>query len=181
MLIHACLAVTIPFVLLPSKPTLSELLYFLQKSKATHIFVHPETFSIAVQAADQHGFPKDKIILFGAPLSQFDSKKDLEPHAHINIIVSYLKQRNVPVWPILPAEKRTLAYLLFSSGTGGMPKCELYRPIKLQIVSGYLESLLGVMTTHGNLIASMAAYHVGAQERAKILVSSSFVCINYAS
>lgn len=112
---HALLAVTVPFALLPSHPTLSELTGLLAKSKATRLFVHPSLLKQAIEAAQKVGLSSNNICLIGGE-DKFKNRIDL------NSLIQNIKTKNLPRQPVVPANKDTLAYLIFSSGTGGLPK-----------------------------------------------------------
>ena len=104
-----------PFSLLPSKPTTAELVYLLEKSKATRFFVHPSVLQQAYEAAKKIGLPTDRIYLFGG---KDRSKKHLE----LGSLIEHVKQKKLPRQPVVCPRKNTLAYLVYSSGTSGLPK-----------------------------------------------------------
>ena len=116
---HLCLVLAIPFALLPSKPTHTELVYLLRKSKATKLFVHPSLLQQALQAAKETGFPPRDIVLFG------QSTKESVNYPHLDDLIKNVRTRKLPRQDVVPAQKNTLAYLVFSSGTSGLPKGNL--------------------------------------------------------
>lgn len=111
---------TVPFALLPSKPTPAELVYLLKKLMSgapavrLRVFSHSSLIKQAHEAANQAGVPADCIY-------QLDSR----PHTKItdlSSVIQNVKAKKIPRQPVIPAQKDTLAYLLFSSGTSGPPK-----------------------------------------------------------
>lgn len=113
MLVHACLRLTVPFALLPAHPTPAELVYLIRKSTATRIFVHPTVLHLVLAAAKEIGFPADKIYLLEGHNTR---------HTDLDSIISNIRKNNVPRHPVEPVDDKTLAYLVFSSGTSGLPK-----------------------------------------------------------
>lgn len=81
------------------------------------IFVHPSLLKKAISAAKQAGVhlkPEDFIIL--------GEKPNRSKYVDFCSLVENVKLRNLPRAPIAKASKDSLAYLMFSSGTSGLPK-----------------------------------------------------------
>lgn len=122
MLAHALLYLTIPFILLNTSATTSELLHSVKLSKPTRIFVHSDLLSRAVAVSkDSHGvIEADKLYPIDTTREGF---LDLGSLLH--------RTRNLKMTPVRPAGRDTLAYLIFSSGTSGLPKAVMvYLPSK---------------------------------------------------
>ena len=66
-------------------------------------------------------------------------------------IIQNVRRRKVPLVDIRPAGKDTLAYLVFSSGTSGLPKGMYIFTVGLYQVLTSLFIYLAVMISHGNL------------------------------
>lgn len=110
---HACLRLTVPVALLPAHPTPTELVYLLRRSCATRLFVHPTALQLALSVAQEVNFPLDKIYLLEGHDTRGTDLEAVIRNVHLNKIVRR---------PLEPAETNTLAYLVFSSGTSGLPK-----------------------------------------------------------
>ncbi|KAH9480170.1 putative 4-coumarate--CoA ligase 3 [Psilocybe cubensis] len=106
--------------------TSSELLYQLQATNAAVIMVHPESLSIALDAAREAGLPSARVVLFDVSHNT-TSGEVLRGSSHETISslvefgmknkVGYVERR------LAPGEAKTkLAFLSFSSGTTGRPK-----------------------------------------------------------
>ncbi|EPQ54625.1 acetyl-CoA synthetase-like protein [Gloeophyllum trabeum ATCC 11539] len=133
-LIHSLLVLTTPFALLSFYSTAYELTHALRLSKATCLFVAPDLVSLAQRCAKEVGLPQDKIYILEGHAKGKRSYHDL---------VVTARKRKIPRPSIRPAVKDTLAYLVFSSGTTGLPKA--------------------VMITHGNLVCALAQYQAVAE------------------
>lgn len=123
VLAHSVLLLTIPFALLPSKPTLGELVDLLNRLKSVprpvkiRLFVHPSLLRLALEGTKQTGISPRCIYLLGGQIHG-DKRPD------VGSLVENVRRRKLPRHPVVPAPKNTLAYLLFSSGTSGPPKGE---------------------------------------------------------
>lgn len=110
---HSLLVITTPFALLSSYSTPFELNHALQLSKATRLFVNVKLLSKVLPVAKKVGIPSSKIYI-------------LDGHApgrkNFGDFVKLAQSKNIPRSAVRPATKDTLAYLVFSSGTSGLPK-----------------------------------------------------------
>lgn len=123
---NSLLTITTPFALLPSHSKQFELVHLLKLSQLSKLFVQPKYLESARAASKQVGLSEDNIFLLEGASPGKISLDDL---------IRDVEERKVPAVDIRPAEKDTLAYLVFSSGTTGLPK--------------------GVMVSQGNLIFSL--------------------------
>ncbi|KAF8962987.1 hypothetical protein BDZ97DRAFT_1758944 [Flammula alnicola] len=132
-LVHACLRIGVPFAFISSYSTPFELKHPLKLSKATRLFVDAKFLKTVLPAAREAGIPEDRIYLMREgeekPVKKGKGRKSFRS------IIEDVRRRKTPVVDVRPAGKDTLAYLVFSSGTSGLPKA--------------------VMISHGNLIFSV--------------------------
>ncbi|KJA14497.1 hypothetical protein HYPSUDRAFT_150348 [Hypholoma sublateritium FD-334 SS-4] len=136
-LIHACLRIAVPFALISSYSTSFELKHALSLSKATRLFVGPQFVKNVRNAAAEAGIPQDRIYLIQDATSRRSRVKAVNGKAKQSLwgIIEDVRGRKLPLVDIRPARENTLAYLVFSSGTSGLPKA--------------------VMISHGNLMFSL--------------------------
>lgn len=79
----------------------------------TQLFVLPSLLSKALKAAKEVGLSEDRIYILEGHQEGKLSFQDL---------VDNVRTRRIPRVPIKAATRNTLAYLVFSSGTSGLPK-----------------------------------------------------------
>ncbi|GAO19501.1 uncharacterized protein UV8b_06599 [Ustilaginoidea virens] len=106
--------------------TVDELARQLTDSKATALVTQKPFLAVAVQAARKSGIPLERVILIG------DGKDEAGKHRHWTDITAkgaWIQPAKADLDP-----KKDLAYLIYSSGTTGLPK--------------------GVMLTHYNVVAN---------------------------
>ena len=156
VLVHALLAITTPIALLSAYATPYELARALRTTKPKYIFAQPALLPTALAAAKEVGLPQDRIYILEG--TNGDGRTNLQN------LVDRVKQHGAPREPIRPAKKDTLAYLVFSSGTSGLPKGESYQR-SLTNCADY--AWLAVMISHRNLWALMMSNIVSKQEEAK--------------
>jgi long-subunit acyl-CoA synthetase (AMP-forming) len=112
-IVLSLLTITTPFALLPSHSKPFELIHLLKLSKITWLFVQPEFLTTALAAAKEVGLSKDRILLLEGHVKGKRCFDDL---------VRDVQERKLPQVSVRPAKQNTLAYLVFSSGTTGLPK-----------------------------------------------------------
>lgn len=107
-----------------SSYTVKELAFQLKDSGATCLATQVSMLSVAVEAAASVGIPQDRIILLG---------NQQDPAGRYKHFTSIQSLQRCPREAITPDSD--LAFLVYSSGTTGMPK--------------------GVMLSHRNIVASI--------------------------
>ena len=149
-LVHSLLVITTPISLLSAYATPFELAHALRTSKVTRLFVQPALLGNALKAAKEVGLPEDCIFVLEGRHNGRHSFQDL---------IDRVRKRGTPRVPVKPATRDTLAYLVFSSGTSGLPK-----GTQSQILSQiFADSIIAVMISHGNLWATMFGHAVTKQ------------------
>ncbi|KAG8817512.1 hypothetical protein FRC17_011198 [Serendipita sp. 399] len=113
-LVHSLWSLAVPFAPCSAYATPNELSHALRTSKASFIFTHANRLDSTLRAATEVGLSREHIfILEGKAPPGFRSVEDL---------IAIAKQSNWPILPTRPVPKDHLAFVLFSSGTTGLPK-----------------------------------------------------------
>ncbi|TDL17760.1 acetyl-CoA synthetase-like protein [Rickenella mellea] len=113
VLVHALLAITVPFSLFPSQPTSLELEHVLNTTKVTCVFVQPELLTGSIEAFRRANIPDDRIyILEGSSQGKLS----------LGDLIDRVRTSRIPRVSVREPKKDCLAYLVFSSGTSGLPK-----------------------------------------------------------
>ena len=89
----------------------------LRISGATRVFVHPSVLPKMMTAAQEVGLPEDSI---------YTLEGDAFGRRSLEDMISDARLRGIPRVPFRPVKRDTLAYLVFSSGTSGLPKGSFY-------------------------------------------------------
>ena len=105
--------ITTPFALISAHSTPFELKHALELTKPTRLFVDPHLLPLILPVAKKVGVPSNRIYVLGGGAKGRKSFKEL---------IEDTRSRRTPIVSPRPANKDTLAYLVFSSGTTGLPK-----------------------------------------------------------
>ena len=107
------MVITTPFVLISSYSTPFELKHALTLSQASHLVVDEKFLPVALQVAGEIGLDTTKIYV---GCGKADGRRNIED------LVQHVRANSIPFIGVKPAKRDTLAYLVFSSGTSGLPK-----------------------------------------------------------
>jgi long-subunit acyl-CoA synthetase (AMP-forming) len=104
----------VPFALYPTYASPHELVHCIRLSKATKIFAHASLYPKALDAAHIVGIPNTEVVI-------------LEGGTKIGVLdlPGVIKKAKIPAkeeFKPREVKKDDLAYLVFSSGTSGLPK-----------------------------------------------------------
>jgi acyl-CoA synthetase (AMP-forming)/AMP-acid ligase II len=127
-LVHSCLTIATPFALISSYSTPFELVNALSLSKVTRLFVDAKLLPKLLPAAMEVGIPTDKIYLLLGRVPGFRTVSEL---------IDSVREKRIPFVGVRPVKNDTLAYLVFSSGTTGLPKGELRCPLPKTTAYGF--------------------------------------------
>ena len=98
---------------LPSQSTLQETVELLKLSSVTCLFASEQLYPHAVAAAKETGLPEEGIFIL---------QGDVSGKVSLPRLIEYVKARGLPKIATQTVQDDTLAYLMFSSGTTGLPK-----------------------------------------------------------
>ena len=99
--------------LLPSQSTLQETVELLKLSSVTCLFASEQLYPHAAAAAKVFGFPEEKIFIL---------QGNVTGKVSLSSMIEDVKARGLPKTATRTVQDDTLAYLMFSSGTTGLPK-----------------------------------------------------------
>lgn len=100
---------TVPFAMFSSYSTPFEFQHIFKLAGPTRLFVSPTLLPLALTS----GLPEDRIYILEGHVEGRTSYGDL---------VARARSSSMPRLPIQQPRSDTLAYLVFSSGTSGLPK-----------------------------------------------------------
>jgi len=163
-LLHACIRVAVTCVPISSYSTPFELNHVLSLSGASRLFVDEKFLDRVFPVAQKVGISHDKIHILKS------GTKGTKKQSFWSII-NDVRTRDIKIVDIRKATKDKLAYLIFSSGTGGLPKGQSSTFVQDHSVQFGLLSA-AVMISHGNLVFSIAQTFVFKQASADGLLFS---------
>ena len=112
-LVHACVRLATPFAPISSYSTPFELKHALSLTKVTRLFVDEKFLPTVVPVAAELGMDLNQIYVM---------KGSSKGRKSFWSIIKDVRERKISRVDIRTATKNTLAYLVFSSGTSGLPK-----------------------------------------------------------
>lgn len=145
---------TVPFVMFSAYSTPFEFQHTLKLAAPTRLFVSQTLLPLALSS----GLPGDRIYILEGHVQGRPSYGDLVARAQSN---------GLPRLPIQPAQTDTLAYLVFSSGTSGLPKGASFRTCHRRGLTRTIDPT-AVMISHGNLIDAVSQVSVMTAEALKV-------------
>ncbi|KAJ7321145.1 hypothetical protein DFH08DRAFT_889999 [Mycena albidolilacea] len=159
-IILSLLMVTTPFALISAYSTRFELVHALKVTKVTRVFVDAKLLDnvlAAIEDPDVHITPDKIYILSGQPVNGRKS---------FGQIVDLVMRNKVPLEPVRPAKKDTLAYLLMSSGTSGLPKAvmithgnDTFSHYQLTVINQLAVPFLGPRATMQIIVGVLPMFH----------------------
>ena len=112
-LVHACLYIATPFALISALSKPFELKHALKLSKATCLFIDEKLLSTVLPVAIELGISSKRIFIMSGNMPNRRSFSQL---------IDETQKKKADIIPVRPVQRDTLAYLIFSSGTTGLPK-----------------------------------------------------------
>jgi len=157
VLVYGLLKIAVPMALLPSHSTVHEIAALLKITGITTLFVSETKYSHAMASAKEVGLPEDRIFIL---------QGEVDGKVSFPRLIEGVKSRDLPRVPTQPVRDDTLAYLVFSSGTTGLPKgilsnCHFYLLTDNRLY-------VAVMISHRNLIFSTSQTFVILREVLKL-------------
>lgn len=102
-----------PIAFFPSQSTLQETVELLKLSGVTYLFTSEELYPHTAAAAKVIGISEKSIFIL---------QGEVAGKASLPRVIEDVKARGLPKIPTREVQDDTLAYLMFSSGTTGLPK-----------------------------------------------------------
>ena len=115
ILIVALLKIAVPFVPISCYATPFELRHALSLTRVTRLFVAPQCLSRVLSMATEFGISDREIYLMNEDISGQDT-------VSVESLIRRVGNKQIPEEQVRIVSKDTLGYLVFSSGTTGLPK-----------------------------------------------------------
>ncbi|KAG8744117.1 hypothetical protein FRC10_010798 [Ceratobasidium sp. 414] len=132
VVVLALLQNTLPLALLNSHSTAPELVHQLKLTGISHLIVGPTSMPVVKRALKLAGMADISLtVLEGCGAKAHSSEVSLQQ------LIDRTRERGIQPASIIPAERDTLAYLVFSSGTSGLPKVHTQYPVYLAFLPMY--------------------------------------------
>jgi acyl-CoA synthetase (AMP-forming)/AMP-acid ligase II len=119
-IIFSLFKLAVPVSFIPSLLTPAESAALLQLSCATTLFVSPRLLHVALAAAKLTGLRDDRIFVLGGRVTGRKSFSDL---------IAAVRAKGVRRVPTASVKDDTVAYMVFSSGTSGLPKGKRFQQL----------------------------------------------------
>ncbi|KAI0766413.1 acetyl-CoA synthetase-like protein [Trametes elegans] len=149
--VHALFRAAIPYALIPASSTAFELQHLFRTSEATRLLVHPTLLPQALEVAHAVGLAEDRIYILEG---RVEGRRDLAS------AIDAVRARHVPRVSSRPVTRETLAYLVFSSGTSGLPKAVMIS--QYNVVAALTQAAVAVVFEGPNLaMANVAPVTIG--------------------
>ncbi|KAI9443382.1 acetyl-CoA synthetase-like protein [Lactarius indigo] len=113
VLVFALLKIAVPMALFPSHSTLHETAALLKMTGITSLFVSEARYPHVIAAVKEAGLPEDRVFIL---------QGDVPGKVSLPRLIEGVKSRGLPRVPTQTVRDDTVAYLVFSSGTTGLPK-----------------------------------------------------------
>ncbi|KAH9991264.1 hypothetical protein BJV77DRAFT_1068401 [Russula vinacea] len=139
VLVFALLKLAVPIAFLPSQSTLQETVELLKLSGVTCLFASGQLYPHAAAAAKAIGLPEEGIFIL---------QGDVTGKVSLPSLIENVKARGLSKTATRTVQDDTLAYIMFSSGTTGLPKA--------------------IMISHRNMIFSTSQLEGINEEIAKV-------------
>ena len=123
-LVHASIRLATPFAPISSYSTPFELKHALNLTKVTRLFVDEKFLTTVVPIATELGINPNHIYLLKG---SFNGRKSFWS------IIKDVRKKKILRVDVRTASKNTLAYLVFSSGTSGLPKGSEFIPCPVPV------------------------------------------------
>ena len=112
-LVHACIRLATPFAPISSYSTPFELRHALNLTNVTRLFIDEKFLTTVLPVATELGID---------PIHIYLMKGNFNGGKSIWSIINDVRRKKISRVDVRSATKNTLAYLVFSSGTSGLPK-----------------------------------------------------------
>ena len=154
----ALLKLAVPIAFLPSQSTLQETVELLKLSGVTCLFASGQLYPHAAAAAKAIGLPEEGIFIL---------QGDVTGKVSLPSLIENVKARGLSKTATRTVQDDTLAYIMFSSGTTGLPKGYFVHVNLPHFFDGTLMDL-AIMISHRNMIFSTSQLEGINEEIAKV-------------